>query len=154
MKYAFLDRDGTLIYEPQDTFEVKSVDQLEILDGVFETLRELIDRGYKLVMVTNQDGLGGDKYPLDEFKTVENEMLRRFREKGIEFDSILICPHFPEQNCECRKPKLGLVNNFSDIDLDSSIMIGDRDSDIEFADNLGIKSYKLDVNKGMKGIKL
>lgn len=154
MKYAFLDRDGTLIYEPQDTFEVKSVDQLEILDGVFEALRELINRGYKLVMVTNQDGLGSDKYPTSEFKTVENEMLRRFREKDIEFDSILICPHFPEQNCECRKPKLGLVNNFSDIDLDSSIMIGDRNSDIEFANNLGIKSYKLEVNKGMKGLEL
>lgn len=149
-KYAFVDRDGTLIFEPQDTFYVDSIDKLEISPGMIDSLLKLQTEGFKLIMVTNQDHLGTDKNPHHVFETVQDELTNRLESAGVIFDQILICPHGPDDNCTCRKPKIGLVEHLTDIDKQSSIMIGDRETDMQFARNLGIQGIKVKVNKGIK----
>lgn len=151
-KYAFVDRDGTMIVEPQDTFQIDSLDVLELLPGVIDCLKELQEDGYSLVMVSNQNGIGTPSFPQENFDIPQKAFEDILKNEGIEFDLVLVCPHFPEDNCECRKPKLGLVKDFDDIDKENSIMIGDRDTDLEFAKNLGIRGIKIELNKGMEHV--
>jgi len=145
-KYAFLDRDGTIIFEPQDTYQIDSIEKLEILDGVIKSLNELTQKGYELVMVTNQNGLGSSSFPKANFDAPQNKMLSIFNENGIKFKEIFICPDLPSQNCDCRKPKIGLVKNLL-IDKSNSFVIGDRETDKLFAQNLGIKFISMQTNK-------
>lgn len=144
-KYAFLDRDGTLIFEPQDTFQIDSIDKLKILDGVIKGLKELKKLGYELIMVSNQDGLGTCSFPKADFEAPQNKMLSIFKKDGIEFKKIFICPHLPSGNCDCRKPKTGLVKDLF-IDKSNSFIIGDRATDQAFAKNLGIKFIQMQTN--------
>jgi len=149
-KYAFLDRDGVLIYEPQDDYQIDSLEKLNFLPGVIEGLKNFIKKKYFLIMISNQDGLGTKSFPKKDFDLVQNKMIEIFEKNEIKFEEIFICPHFPEENCQCRKPKTGLVNNFfktSDIDMKKSFMYGDRESDREFAENIGIKFIKVETNK-------
>ncbi|HEX5797102.1 MAG TPA: histidinol-phosphatase [Candidatus Saccharimonadales bacterium] len=148
-KYAFVDRDGTLIFEPQDTLYVDSVERLRIAPGMVKYLQKLNAEGYKLVMVTNQDHLGTSKNPHHVFNTVQSELTRRLENKGVFFDQILICPHGPDDGCACRKPKTGLVSHLKDITKTTSLMIGDRETDMQFAANLGIKGIKVETNQGI-----
>ena len=143
MKYAFLDRDGTILFEPPTDYNVVSA---EMLPGVEEALKQLQENGYQLVIVSNQDGLGTPMNPQNNFDRVQTQFLKDCKERGIEFSEILWCPHKHEEECECRKPKTGLLNDF-DISSDS-IVIGDRASDVELAKNLGIKGVKVETNKG------
>lgn len=148
-KIAFLDRDGALIFEPQDTYQVDSVDQLQILPGVAEGLLCLQKLGYCLVMVTNQDGLGTTKNPQENFDAVQNELFARLGVHGIKFERVFVCPHFPEEKCACRKPKTTLVEEFlkeGPIDYEKSLMVGDRETDRQFANNLGIRFFKMETN--------
>jgi len=137
-KYAFLDRDGTLIYEPQDDFQIDSLEKLKILPGVIDGL----------VIVTNQDGLGEPSFPLENFEIPQNRMLEIFKENGIEFEEVFVCPHRASDNCVCRKPKTGLVDEFlkDKIDMDNSFVYGDRETDREFANNLNLKFIKAQTN--------
>lgn len=144
-KYAFLDRDGTLIFEPQDTFQIDSLDKLKILDGVIKGLKELINRGYELIMISNQDGLGTSSFPKADFEAPQNKMLSIFKKDGIKFKKIFICPHLPSGNCDCRKPKIGLVKDLL-IDKSNSFVIGDRVTDMQFAQNLEIKFVSMQTN--------
>lgn len=148
-KFAFIDRDGTLLFEPQDTFQIDSIEKLKILDGVIKGLKELIKQGYELIMVTNQDGLGTASFPKDDFAAPHNKMLRIFAENGITFKKIYICPHIPSKNCDCRKPKTGLVEKFlreNRIDKSNSFVCGDRSTDEQFAKNIGIKFIPMQTN--------
>jgi imidazoleglycerol-phosphate dehydratase / histidinol-phosphatase len=148
-KVAFLDRDGALIFEPQDTYQVDTIDQLEILPGVVENLHLLQRLDYQLAMVTNQDGLGTPSNPQANFDAVQKELFSRLEKDGIKFDYVFVCPHFPEDNCLCRKPKKGLVAEFLEkepIDLSASLMIGDRESDRQFAENIGVRFFKTETN--------
>lgn len=149
MKVAFLDRDGTLIFEPQDTFQVDRVDLVQVLPGVIEGLQTLVSRGYALVLVTNQDGLGTDSFPRAGFEAAQNKMLEIFKANEIHFLKVFICPHFPSEACLCRKPKLGLVEDFIKtlpLDFKNSLMIGDRETDHQFAENLGISFISMPTN--------
>lgn len=146
-KYAFIDRDGTLIFEPQDTYQIDSLDKLKILDGVIEGLQAIKRSGYKLVMISNQDGLDTASFPKKDFEIPHKKMLEIFKEHDIEFDKILICPHLPTDNCDCRKPKLGLIRDFlEDIDPENSFVCGDRRSDFQFAANIGIRFISIQTN--------
>lgn len=147
-KYAFLDRDGTLIFEPQDTYQIDSIKRLKILEGVVEGLQELKSHGYRLIMVSNQDGLGAAAFPKKKFEKPQKRMLKIFREKGIKFDNIFICPHTPEARCGCRKPKTGLVDELLDegIDKSKSFVCGDRKSDRQFARNIGVRFASMKTN--------
>ena len=148
-KYAFLDRDGTLIFEPQDTFQIDSIEKLRILDGVIKGLKELIDRRYQLIMISNQNGIGTDQFQKANFEIPQNKMLSIFKENGIKFKEIFICPHLPSENCNCRKPKTGLVEKFlikNQIDKDKSFVCGDRSTDELFAKNIGVKFISMQTN--------
>jgi imidazoleglycerol-phosphate dehydratase / histidinol-phosphatase len=138
-KYAFLDRDGTLIFEPKDSFQIDSIKKLKILPGVISGLKKLIKEGFTLIMITNQDGLGTKSFPQKDFEKPQQEMLKIFRKEGIEFEKIFICPHLEKDNCNCRKPKTGLVDELVNIDLENSFVCGDRESDKGFAKNLNLK---------------
>lgn len=144
-KILFIDRDGTLIDEPHDTFQVDSIDKLVFKKNVISSLRKLIKFDYKLIMVTNQDGLGSLKFPQEKFDLVHNFMLNVFHSEGVIFDDILICPHFLEDNCKCRKPNVKMLYPWiqeSVIDRQHSYVIGDRDTDIQMAHNLKLMGIK------------
>jgi imidazoleglycerol-phosphate dehydratase/histidinol-phosphatase len=143
----FVDRDGTLIAEPHD-FQVDRLDKVRLLPGVFAALTEFRRAGYQLVMVSNQDGLGTERYPREHFEQVQAFVLHLFASQGIEFDQVFICPHFEHEGCACRKPRTGLVTDFlrrQPIDLQRSAMVGDRDTDLEFARALGIRARRVSV---------
>lgn len=148
-KYAFIDRDGTLIFEPPDTRQIDSIEKLKILDGVIKGLKELKTKGFELIMVSNQDGLGTSSFPKDTFQPAQNKMLRLFKNEGIIFNKIFICTHLQSTQCDCRKPKLGLVKNLlntNEIDKNNSFVCGDRASDKQFAQNIGIKFVSMKTN--------
>ncbi len=149
IKVAFLDRDGTLIYEPPDTKQVDSLAKLRILPGVIVGLKTLLSQGFKLVMISNQDGLGTRVFPQKNFEAAQNKFLKDLKSNGIVFDQVFICPHFEKDKCDCRKPKTGLLKKFlknNSIDCEKSFVVGDRESDREFAKNIGIKSYVMNTN--------
>jgi imidazoleglycerol-phosphate dehydratase/histidinol-phosphatase len=141
MKVLFVDRDGTLIHEPGD-FQVDSIDKIRLVEGVIPALLECIAHGYRLLMVSNQDGLGTDSFPRAHFDTCQSYVLSIFESQGIIFDEIFICPHSPDEGCECRKPRAGLLTRYlaeSNIDLESSAVIGDRETDIQLAEKIGVR---------------
>jgi len=141
----FIDRDGTLVEEPADE-QVDALEKIRFLPGVFAALAALRDAGYRFVMVSNQDGLGSERYPREHFEQVQAFVLRLFASQGIEFDQVFICPHFAHQQCLCRKPRTGLVTDYlqqQPIDRERSAMIGDRDTDLEFARDLGIRGLRV-----------
>lgn len=141
MKRAlFIDRDGTLIVEPPDDYQVDSLDKLEFVPGVFRNLYRLRTlTPYELVIVSNQDGLGTDAYPQEAYDTVQEKVLKAFENEGVVFDAIHIDPSRPEDNSSNRKPATGLLTGYMEggYDLAGSFVIGDRPSDIELARNLG-----------------
>lgn len=141
-KVLFIDRDGTLIVEPPTNFQVDSLEKLEFLPGVFHFLSKIVKEfDYKLVIITNQDGLGTDAFPEDTFWPAQNKMLKAFENEGIVFDEILIDRSFPEDNAPTRKPRTGLLTQYlnGEYDLENSFVIGDRATDVELAKNLGAK---------------
>lgn len=148
-KVAFLDRDGTLIYEPADTKQIDTLERLCILPGVISALKVLIQQGYALIMVSNQDGLGTASFPVTSFETVQKRLLELFLKEEIVFEKIFICPHFESDRCNCKKPKTRLLDDFlkeSPIDHRLSLMVGDRVSDEEFANNTGVRFYRMQTN--------
>jgi imidazoleglycerol-phosphate dehydratase/histidinol-phosphatase len=141
----FIDRDGTLVEEPADE-QLDSLEKVRFMPGVFAALAHLARQGYRLVMVSNQDGLGTDSFPRQRFEQPQQFILETFRSQGIDFDAVLVCPHFAHERCNCRKPHTGLVRGYvraAGIDLSSSAVVGDRDTDLEFAANLGVRGIRV-----------
>ncbi|KLI99760.1 bifunctional histidinol-phosphatase/imidazoleglycerol-phosphate dehydratase HisB [Luteimonas sp. FCS-9] len=144
-KILFVDRDGTLIEEPAD-YQIDAYDKLRFVPGVIPALLRLRDAGFEFVIVSNQDGLGTEGYPRASFDGPNDLMLQIFESQGIVFREVLIDCTWPADNAPTRKPGLGLVMHYlrdRGIDLDASAMVGDRDTDLQFADNLGIRGFKL-----------
>src|SRR5690606_33793463 len=140
-KVLFIDRDGTLILEPEDE-QIDSLEKLEFLPKVFRNLyfiQKNLD--YELVMVTNQDGLGTTSYPEETFWPTQNKILQAFENEGVSFDDILIDRSFPHENLPTRKPGTGMLSKYisGEYDLANSFVIGDRLTDIQLAKNLGAK---------------
>lgn len=145
-RLLFIDRDGTLIEEPADE-QIDSFEKLRFVKGVLKNLSFISDKlDFRLVMVTNQDGLGTDSFPEDTFWPVHKFMLQTLEDGGIVFDEQLIDRHFPEDNSPMRKPGTGMLTKYIDnpeYDLANSYVIGDRDTDRQLADNLGCKALIL-----------
>lgn len=140
-KILFIDRDGTLIEEPFD-FQIDSLDKIKLTQGVIPALLQLKNAGFKFIMVSNQNGVGTSSFPEEDFAICHEFILDLFSSQGVLFDEVFICPHLPEDNCYCRKPKTGLLDEFlrlTSIDKNCSWIIGDRDTDRELAENLGLK---------------
>ena len=147
-RIIFVDRDGTLIREPADN-QVDRLDKVELLPGVIAAMQRLRDRGYAFVMVSNQDGLGTDSFPEQDFRIVQDFVLRLFNSQGIRFRDVFICPHFASDGCACRKPQTGLLTEFlndTQLDRNRSYVIGDRDTDLALAGNIGIKGFRIDAD--------
>jgi imidazoleglycerol-phosphate dehydratase/histidinol-phosphatase len=145
---AFIDRDGTLIEEPHDN-QVDSLTKVRFMPGVFAALTELRGRGFRLVMVTNQTGLGTPEFPFASFTEPHEFVLNAFASQGIRFDEVFVCPHREADGCECRKPKAGLLKEFlreHSIDLGKSAVIGDRDTDLQLAANIGVRGLTVRHN--------
>ena len=150
-KALFIDRDGTLIFEPADE-QVDSLEKFRFLPKVISNLafiREHTD--YELVMVTNQDGLGTHLYPEEIFNQLQDLLLNTLKGEGVEFDAIHIDRSFPEDKLDTRKPGIGMLRQYLDgsYDLGNSYVIGDRETDAELAKNLGCKS--LIIGKDVDG---
>ncbi|EAH8344120.1 bifunctional histidinol-phosphatase/imidazoleglycerol-phosphate dehydratase HisB [Campylobacter coli] len=154
-KILFIDRDGTIIEEPKSDFQIDSLEKLRFEKDAIPTLLKLKNFGFKFVLVSNQDGLGTQSFPKEDFEIAHQKMLDILQSCGIEFKDIFICPHFENENCECRKPKTALLDEYIKHNLynkEQSFVIGDRDTDMILASNLGVRGLKYSENLTWKEI--
>lgn len=145
-KVLFIDRDGTIVKEPPVDYQLDSFEKLEFLPMAITQLHRIArELDYELVMVTNQDGLGTDSFPENTFWPVHNLMMNVLENEGVHFSEVLIDRSFPEQNAPTRKPHTGLLTHYikGNYDLANSFVIGDRNSDMQLAKNLGCKGIQL-----------
>lgn len=143
-KILFLDRDGTLIDEPTGG-QIDRLGKFALEPEVIPALRRLRDAGYTFVMVTNQDGLGTPSFPDSEFRPLQDLLLNILRSQGLAFEAVRVCPHTAADRCDCRKPKVGLLLDYlrdTSWDRAHSFVIGDRETDLELAKNLGVRGLR------------
>ena len=148
-KVLFIDRDGTLTLEPGD-YQVDAFEKLVFYPEVFRYLSSIArELDYELVMVTNQDGLGSDRFPEEDFWPYQNHLVKSFENEGIVFSEIFIDRTFPHDKADTRKPGTGMLKGYLDnpeYDLSASYVIGDRLTDMQLAKNLGAKGIFIDNN--------
>ena len=152
-KVLFIDRDGTLIEEFPPTYQIDSFSKLTFYPHVFKYMTKIAEElGYELVLVSNQDGMGTEKFPADQFWPVHNLIMSSFANEGIVFSKELIDPSFPEENSPNRKPGTGMFKEYLNnpqYDLKNSFVIGDRITDVQLAVNLGCKAIWLKSNSSL-----
>jgi imidazoleglycerol-phosphate dehydratase / histidinol-phosphatase len=149
-RVVFLARDGTLIDGPAGR-RVETLAQVRLMAGVIPALLKIRDAGFELVVVSNQEGLGSPEFPRAAFDRVDGFLRALFASQGVEFAATFVCPHGAEEACNCRKPALGLVHDLlaaRPIDRTRSAVVGSRDCDLQFAENLGVAGFKLDPAAG------
>ena len=146
-KILFIDRDGTLVYEPKD-YQLDSFEKLSFYPKVFNYLSKIYNElDYKLIVVTNQDGLGTDSFPYKNFTPVNDFIIKSFENEGVVFDNICIDNSFPDDNSANRKPSTGMIKKYlnnKDYDIDNSFVIGDRLTDMELAKNISCSGIFID----------
>jgi len=144
-RMLFVDRDGCLIEEPADQ-QIDSYAKLALLPGVIAALQRFVAAGYELVMVSNQDGLGTDSFPEADFRGPHELLLRILASQGIVFREVLIDRSFPHEGLDTRKPGIGMLRHYLADDGWSragSAMVGDRETDLQFAANLGVRGFRI-----------
>ena len=145
-KAVFLDRDGVINIDHGYTYKPE---EFEFIDGVFETCQKMQASGYKIVVVTNQSGIGRGYYSEQDFHYLSQWMVEQFAEHGVQISGVYFCPHHPEKakaeylkSCDCRKPEPGMLLQAAKelcLDLSASIMVGDKESDIQAGRKAGVK---------------
>ena len=146
-KVIFLDRDGVINYDSGYVYEIEN---FHFIDGVFEACKYFISLGYGIIIITNQSGIGRKYFTQENFAKLTNWMLNKFSKNKIEILKVYHCPHSPTENCDCRKPNIGMIKDSCkefDIDLENSWLIGDKLSDIQTAINANIRNYILISSK-------
>jgi len=141
----FIDRDGTIVHETDDE-KVDTIEKLSFLPEVMYYLRKIQEEtDYLLVMVTNQDGLGTEDFPHQQFWPVHEFIMRTLEGEGIQFAAVHIDEHWPEENHPNRKPGIGMLKEYltGEHDIENSYVIGDRVTDVELARNLGCKAIHI-----------
>lgn len=139
-KAIFLDRDGVINVEKDYVYKIE---EFEFIEGVFDTLKAFQKEGFLLFIITNQSGIGRGYYNIEDFKLLTSWMLKEFEKEGITIAQVEFCPHSPDEICQCRKPKTGMIENILknfNIDLEHSWLIGDKEADIECAKNAKIQN--------------
>jgi len=140
MKAVFLDRDGVI---NEDLGYVGKIENFQFKKGIFEVLKELQNRGYLLFIVTNQSGIGRGYYTKQDFFDVMEYAKNELKKENITITDFAYCPHTPDENCDCRKPKPKMILDLAkkyNIDLQKSWMVGDKKSDVEAGKNAGVKT--------------
>lgn len=146
-KVLFLDRDGVINIEKDYLYKI---DDFEFFEGTFEALSFLQNLGFEIIIVTNQSGISRGYYTQKDFDILTDWMIKQFELRGIKIKAVFLCPHGPNDTCNCRKPKTGMVDQAKkilDIDFENSWLVGDKNSDIQMAINAGIKN-KVQVRSG------
>ena len=141
-KILFIDRDGTILREPPADYQIDRLEKFEFMPQVITSLSKLVkETDYRLVMVSNQDGLGTPSFPIADFAPLQVLMLRTLAGEGIQFDEILVDDSFPGQNSPRRKPEIGMVEKYLNelLNYENSYVIGDRITDMQLALNMGLK---------------
>lgn len=149
MKAVFLDRDGVINKESGYLYKASSI---EFIDGVFEACKFFQSNDYQIIIVTNQSGISRGFYSEQDYQILKKWMINQFLIKGVDILDIFHCPHIPKSNCNCRKPKPGMLlkaKKLYSLDMQSSWMIGDKEHDIQAANNSGISQTIL-VQSGHK----
>lgn len=155
-KALFLDRDGVINKEKNYLYKIEN---FEFIDGVFETCKYFQEKGYLIIIITNQAGIARGKYTEDDYQILTDWMIKEFEKKDIKISKVYHCPHHPDFSgeCECRKPNPGMIIQAQkdfDIDLSQSILVGDKNSDIEAGINAGIKmNYLVETGHKIDDIK-
>ena len=148
-RFVFLDRDGTLIHDPG---YVHRIEDYRLLDGVVDALLLLQDADFRLAIVTNQSGIGRGLFSEQDFQLFEAHLVLDLADQGVEIEQTFHCPHTPEDDCECRKPGTLLLERARDeldADLSESWVVGDRESDVELAQNAGCRSVLISAERGV-----
>ncbi|KIC91499.1 bifunctional histidinol-phosphatase/imidazoleglycerol-phosphate dehydratase HisB [Flavihumibacter sp. ZG627] len=157
-RILFIDRDGTLINEAPPTYQLDSFDKLTFYPKMFEYMGRIArELDYKLVMVTNQDGLGTDIFPEDTFWPLHNLVMKSLEGEGIYFSEVLIDRSFPHEGLNTRKPGIGMLKHYlnnDEYDMENSFVIGDRITDVQLAKNLGCKAIWLNLDASLGGAEI
>lgn len=149
-RFVLLDRDGTIIVERN---YLSNHNQVKLIPKAASALKKLSDLGLGLVVMTNQSGIGRGYFDLNELGKIHNRMIDLLAEEGVRLDGIYFCPHIPEDNCLCRKPKVGLVEKAvrkHNFDPKLCFVIGDNKGDIELGKNIGAKTILVRTGHGRK----
>lgn len=157
-RILFIDRDGTLINEAPPTYQLDSFDKLTFYPKMFEFMGRIArELDYKLVMVTNQDGLGTDIFPEDTFWPLHDLVMKSLEGEGIYFSEVLIDRSFPHEGLNTRKPGIGMLKHYlnnDEYDIENSFVIGDRITDVQLAKNLGCKAIWLNLDSSLGGAEI
>ena len=147
-KAIFLDRDGVINQERKDY--VKKLDEFRILDKTSDAINIIKNRGFLVIIITNQSAISRKLLSVETLNKIHEKLQSYLEKYGTSFDGVYFCPHIPSENCECRKPKPGLivqaVTDFQ-IDLSQSYMIGNSETDVQAATNAGCKGILLKENQ-------
>ncbi|MDJ0332867.1 HAD-IIIA family hydrolase [Planococcus sp. S3-L1] len=150
MKVAFFDRDGTIIEDYPDA-KWTFIDNPSFLEGAVETLKTVISKGYRVIIITNQYLINEEFITLNQYNDITNKMLHILHNHGIEILDIFYCPHSKKEECRCFKPKTGMIDQalkkYAAINMAESFMIGDSLVDVELAANAKIKGFGIGVEK-------
>lgn len=149
-KAIFLDRDGTINVDYGYVYKLLD---LKLIDGIVEELARLQDRGYLLIIVTNQSGIGKKIYTYKDALCFNNALIQQLKDFGIIITDVFMCPHAPEESCGCRKPKPKMLQEAIlkySIDPEQSYMLGDKMSDVECGLSAGVKSFLLTKDNSLR----